>query len=118
MGSDSKGMGNEDEVIQIYTIVEAKSINELVKLTNLKTKAGWICIGGMCYTPNNVCEADQHTYPYCQSMYRMEKPKKQMPAKKFEAFPYDGKSKSFTKPKMDGRYKRYYKKDKKKDEKK
>lgn len=84
-------MGSDEEIIQIYTIVEAKSVNDLVKLVNIKTKQSWICLGGMCYTPNNVCESDQNTYPYCQTMYRMEKPKKQMPVKTFEAFPYDGK---------------------------
>lgn len=88
-------MGSEsEEIIQIYTIVEAKSVNDLVKLVNIKTKQSWICLGGMCYTPNNVCESDQNNYPYCQTMYRMEKPKKQVPVKTFEAFPYDGKKDS------------------------
>lgn len=80
-------MGSE-EIIPIYSIVEAKSINELVKLTNLKTKMGWNLLGGMCHTPNNLCEADSQVYPYCQTIYRMEKPKKGMPVKEFVAFPY------------------------------
>jgi len=80
-------MGSE-EIIPIYSIVEAKSINELVKLTNLKTKTGWNLLGGMCHTPNNLCEADSQFYPYCQTIYRMEKPKKGMPVKEFVAFPY------------------------------
>lgn len=80
------------EQIQIYTIIEAKTVNELVKLVNIKTKQGWLCIGGMGYAPNNFCEADSQSYPFCQSMYRMEKPKKQLTeTKKFEPFPYDGK---------------------------
>jgi len=79
------------EPIQIYTVVEAKTINELVKLTNIKTKLGWICLGGMCHTPNNYCEADSSCYPYCQSMYRMEKPKGVQPTKDFVAFPYEDK---------------------------
>lgn len=77
------------EVVLIYTIVEAKSINELVKLTNIKTKAGWLTQGGMCYCPNNLCEADSQYYPYCQSIYRMETPKKNGPKKEFVAFPYE-----------------------------
>ena len=83
------------EQIQIYTIIEAKNVNELVKLVNIKTKQGWLCIGGMNYAQNNFCEADSQSYPFCQTMYRMEKPKKQLTeTKKFEAFPYDGSSKT------------------------
>jgi hypothetical protein len=86
-------VGNEN-IIQIYTIVEAKTINELVRLTNMKTKNGWNLIGGICHTPNNFCETDSQVYPYCQSMYRFEKPKKDMQVKKFVAFPYDEKNKN------------------------
>lgn len=68
-----------EEAIQVYSIVEAKTVNELVRLVNLKTKNGWNCIGGMCYTPLNICEADAQSYLYCQAIFRMEKlkPKKQ-----------------------------------------
>ena len=98
MGIES--VGADEEVIQIYTIVEAKSVNELVKLTNLKTKAGWNCIGGMCHTPNNFCESDSQSYPYCQSMYRMEKPKQEKPVKRFVAFPYKEEKKEEKKEKF------------------
>ena len=84
-------MGTNEEVIQIYYVVEGKSVNELVRLTNNKTEDGWICLGGMCHAPNNICEADSQNYPYCQSMYRMEKPKKGAP-KRYDAFP-QGKNK-------------------------
>jgi hypothetical protein len=77
--------------VQIYTVVEAKSVNDLVRLTNMKTKQGWFCLGGICNTPANYCESDTSPYPYCQSMYRMEKPKKERAVKEFVAFPYEGK---------------------------
>ena len=80
------------EVVLIYTIVEAKSINDLVKLVNIKTKAGWLTQGGMCYCQNNLCEADSAYYPYCQSIYRMETPKQSGPKKEFVAFPYESNS--------------------------
>jgi hypothetical protein len=82
------------ELIQIYSVVEAKSVNELVRLTNLKTKNGWNIQGGMCYAPNNFCEADSQSYPFCQSIYRMEKPKKEAPVKQFVAFPYGQENKT------------------------
>jgi hypothetical protein len=85
--------GNKEDIIQIYTIVEAKTINELVRLTNIKTKNGWNLIGGICYTPNNFDELDSQNYCYCQSMYRFEKPKRDAPVKKFVAFPYKEKKK-------------------------
>lgn len=78
------------ELVPIYTVVEARSINDLVKLTNMKTKDGWNFLGGMCHCPNNFCESDSKTYPYCQSMYRQEKPKKEKlppPVKQDVAFP-------------------------------
>lgn len=78
------------EVMQVYSVVEAKSVNELVRLTNLKTKQGWNCLGGMCHTPHNICEADSQNYSYCQSIFRME-PKKG--AKEFPAFPKTTKNK-------------------------
>lgn len=37
---------------QLYEVVSATSILELVKLVNLKTKNGWQCIGGVCYSGN------------------------------------------------------------------
>ena len=118
-------------IVQIYTVVEAKNVNELVKLVNIKTKAGWICLGGMAYVPNNFCDADSQNYPFCQTMYRMEKPRSATPEKNFEAFPYEHKAtpaagatgstgptaqvnqakiKHKPKPKMHARYKKYNKK--------
>ena len=81
----------EEDLVQIYSVVEAKSVNELVRLTNLKTKQGWNCLGGMCYAPLNICEADSQSYQFCQSIYRMEKPKAGKEPGKFVAFPYKGK---------------------------
>jgi hypothetical protein len=76
------------EAVPIYAVVEAKTINDLVKLTNMKTKDGWNFLGGMCHVPNNFCESDSQNYPYCQSMYRLEKPKKEklpiVPVKKID----------------------------------
>jgi len=92
-------LGDLDD-IQVYTVVEAKTVNELVKLTNLKTKNGWNCLGGMCYAPNNFCESDSQTYAFCQSMFRMEKPKNEKPVKKFVAFPYKEEKKEEKKEKF------------------
>jgi len=85
---DSKGKENrskENNLIYIYRIVEAQSVLDLVRLTNLKTKKGWKCLGGMCFIslPNT-------EYPFCQSMYRMDKVEDKKVEKKFTAFPYEG----------------------------
>lgn len=84
MGVDGKG-SKENSLIYIYTIVEAQSVVELVKLTNLKTKKGWKCLGGMCFISLHGTE-----YPFCQSMYRMDKVEEKKVEKKFTAFPYEG----------------------------
>jgi hypothetical protein len=98
VGAESLDTSKEvmEGVVQIYTVVEAKSVNELVKLTNFKTKQGWNCIGGMCHTPTNICEADSQPYPYCQSMYRMEKSKKEREI--------PGKVALYERPRQDFRY--------------
>lgn len=81
---DSKG-SKENNLICIYTIVEAQSIIDLVRLTNLKTKKGWKCLGGMCFISLPNIE-----YPFCQSMYKMGKVEEKKFEKKFTAFPYKG----------------------------
>lgn len=82
---DSKG-SKENNLIYIYTIVEAQSVVDLVRLTNLKTKKGWKCLGGMCFISLHGTE-----YPFCQSMYRMDKAEeKKVDKKRFTAFPYKG----------------------------
>ena len=86
---DSKGSkenrSKENNLIYIYTIVEAQSVVDLVRLTNLKTKKGWKCLGGMCFISLPATE-----YPFCQSMYRMDKVEDKKVEKKFTAFPYEG----------------------------
>ena len=77
----------ENKLIYIYTIVEAQSVLDLVRLTNLKTKKGWKCLGGMCFISLSGTE-----YPFCQSMYRMDKVEEKKVEKKFTAFPYEGKT--------------------------
>lgn len=86
---DSKGSkgSKENNLIYIYTIVEAQSVVDLVRLTNLKTKKGWKCLGGMCFISLSGTE-----YPFCQSMYRMDKVEEKKIEKRFTAFPYEGKT--------------------------
>lgn len=82
MGVDGKG-SKENKLTYIYTIVEAQSVVDLVRLTNLKTKKGWKCIGGMCFI-----SLPDTRYPFCQSMYKMDKIEEKKVEKKFTAFPY------------------------------
>lgn len=63
-------------MIQRYEIVEARSIEDLIRLVNLKTKADWTCLGGMIYTPTNFCFLTRDAYPFCQTIIRFEKDKK------------------------------------------
>lgn len=54
-----------------YDIVEAKSINELVKLVNLKTKNGWVACGSVTYIlepPNYHIGRIITMYPFCQAI--------------------------------------------------
>lgn len=67
-------MGNsvkDTKVIQRYEIVEAKTVNDLVRLVNLKTKAGWFVEGGVTYAPTNICLANGEIYPFCQSITKI-----------------------------------------------
>lgn len=50
-----------------YDIVEAKSINELVKLVNLKTKNGWVACGAMTYILNPSWKIIT-THSFCQAI--------------------------------------------------
>lgn len=61
---------------ETYYIVEAKSTNDLVRLVNLKTKAGWNVVGGIVYAPTNFCKISGEIYPFCQSLVRIENVKK------------------------------------------
>ncbi len=81
---DSKIATKEVTEIQNYIIVEAKSASELVKLTNLKTKLGWKCLGGMCHLGNS----SNVYFPFCQSMYRMEKPSTEKPVRNYTSYQY------------------------------
>jgi hypothetical protein len=63
-------------MIQRYEIVEASSIQDLVRLVNLKTKNGWLSLGGMAYAPTNFCVLTGEVYPFCQTVTRFEKGKK------------------------------------------
>lgn len=61
-----------DDVVQRYEIVEGKTVQELVKLVNIKTKNGWAISGGMVYVPTNFCPIDSDYYPFCQTIYKVE----------------------------------------------
>ncbi len=61
--------------IQRFEVVQAKNLNDLISLTNLKTKNGWILLGGMVYIPTNFCPLEGVYYPFCQTIYRFEKKK-------------------------------------------
>lgn len=50
-----------------YDIVEARSVNELVKLVNLKTKNGWIACGSMTYILNPSWQLIT-THSFCQAI--------------------------------------------------
>lgn len=63
-------------MIQKYEVVEATSVLDLVRLVNLKTKNGWVVLGGMAYTPTNFCFLTRDLYPFCQTVTRWEKIKK------------------------------------------
>ena len=65
-----------------YDIVQARNINELVLLVNIKTKNGWVVQGGMTYTPGNHSEREVEDYQYCQSIVRYEYPKRKKVAPK------------------------------------
>jgi hypothetical protein len=72
-------MGNKiisATMIQRYEVVEASSIEDLVRLVNLKTKNGWLSLGGMVYTPTNFFVLTGEVYPFCQTVTRFEKGKK------------------------------------------
>lgn len=71
-------MGNKIEmtVTERYDVVEAKSINDLVRLVNLKTKAGWNVVGGIVYSPTNFCNGSGEIYPFCQTVIKVEYKKK------------------------------------------
>lgn len=69
--------GNEDKNAKRYEVVVGESIEELVRLVNLKTKFGWECVGGICY-----CKDAKAIYPYgnnsicdyyCQSIVKKSK---------------------------------------------
>ncbi len=55
--------------------MEGKTVEELVRLVNLKTKNGWKLIGGVVYAPTNFCPMDSTYYPFCQSVFKLEKKK-------------------------------------------
>ncbi len=65
-----------DDLVQRYEIVEGKTVQELVKLVNLKTKNGWTVIGGVVYAPTNFCPMDSQYYPFCQSVFKVERKKR------------------------------------------
>lgn len=64
-----------DDVVQRYEIVEGKTVQELVRLVNLKTKNGWTIAGGMVYAPTNFAPLDSEYYPFCQSVFKIERKK-------------------------------------------
>lgn len=56
------------KTIQIYEVVQAKTVNDLVRLVNLKTKFGWIATGGVAHVPNNYSDTDSEYYPFFQAV--------------------------------------------------
>lgn len=58
------------KTVQRYEIVQGKTINDLVRLVNLKTKFGWTACGGIVHTPGNFSDLDSSTYFYCQGMIK------------------------------------------------
>ncbi len=63
---------NKGKLYQRYDIVRAKTIDELVRLVNIKTKQGWECLGG--HSQGNVLEKD---YPFSQAIVRLEETRTQ-----------------------------------------
>jgi len=64
-----------DNLVQRYEVVEGKTVQELVRLVNLKTKNGWSISGGMVYTPINFDPLNSEYYPFCQTIFKVERKK-------------------------------------------